>query len=154
MSDARARNRNRGIVGGAIVVVLGAFAWLLWGGLDGNIVYFLTPSELMAKGAEGYDAPVRVGGMVQDGSVEWDKDKLELRFNVTDGQAVIPVYSRGAPPQMFQAGIGVVLEGRYQRSGVFHSNTLMVKHSNEYKPPEHGTKPADLYKNLPRGSQG
>ena len=137
-----------------ICVILGAFAYLLWGGLDGNIVYFVTPSELMAKGARGYDAPVRVGGMVQDGSVQWDKERLELRFNVTDGQAVIPVFSKGAPPQMFQAGIGVVLEGKYDRSGVFHSNTLMVKHSNEYKPPAHGEKPAELYKNLPRGSQG
>ena len=145
--------RTRGLVLAGVCVVLGAFAYLLWGGIDGNIVYFLTPSELMAKGADGYDAPVRVGGMVQDGSVNWDKDKLELRFNVTDGQTVIPVYSKGAPPQMFQAGIGVVLEGKYQRSGVFHSNTLMVKHSNEYKPPAHGEKPADLYKNLPRGGQ-
>lgn len=147
-------NRTRIVVATGACIVLGAFAWLLKGGLDGNIVYFLTPSELMAKGARGYDAPVRVGGMVQDGSVVWDKEKLELRFNVTDGQAVIPVYSKGAPPQMFQAGIGVVLEGKYERSGVFHSNTLMVKHSNEYKPPEHGEKPADLYRNLPRGSQG
>lgn len=143
----------RGVIAAGVCIILGAFAYLLSGGLGGNIVYFLTPSELMAKGAAGYDAPVRVGGMVQDGSVQWDKEKLELRFNVTDGQAVIPVYSRGAPPQMFQAGIGVVLEGRYERSGVFHSHTLMVKHSNEYKPPEHGTKPAELYRNLPRGSQ-
>lgn len=146
--------KTRGLVIAGVAVVLGAFAYLLWGGLDGNIVYFLTPSELMAKGSEGYDAPVRIGGMVQDGSVQWDKERLELRFNVTDGNAVIPVYSKGAPPQMFQAGIGVVLEGKFQRTGVFHSNTLMVKHSNEYKPPAHGEKPADLYKNLPRGSQG
>jgi cytochrome c-type biogenesis protein CcmE len=143
--------RARGAVIAGVCLVLGAFAYLLWGGIDGNIVYFLTPSELMAKGTEGYDAPVRVGGMVQAGSVQWDKDKLELRFNVTDGQTVIPVYSKGAPPQMFQAGIGVVLEGKYQRTGVFHSNTLMVKHSNEYKPPAHGEKPAELYKSLPRG---
>lgn len=149
-----AARRVRGMVVAGVCVILGAFAYLLWGGLDGNIVYFVTPTELMAKGARGYDAPVRVGGMVQDGSVQWDKERLELRFNVTDGQAVIPVYSKGAPPQMFQAGIGVVLEGKYDRSGVFHSNTLMVKHSNEYKPPAHGEKPAELYKNLPRGSQG
>ena len=146
--------RVRGMIVAGVCVILGGFAYLLWGGLDGNIVYFVTPSQLMAKGARGYDTPVRVGGMVQDGSVQWDKERLELRFNVTDGQAVIPVFSKGAPPQMFQAGIGVVLEGKYDRSGVFHSNTLMVKHSNEYKPPAHGEKPADLYKNLPRGSQG
>jgi len=149
----RMMNRTRGIVVAAVAVVLGAFAYLLWGGIDGNIVYFLTPSELMAKGTRGYDAPVRVGGMVQEGSVKWDKERLELRFNVTDGKAIIPVYSKGAPPQMFQAGIGVVLEGKYQRTGVFHSSTLMVKHSNEYKPPAHGEKPAELYKTLPRGSQ-
>jgi cytochrome c-type biogenesis protein CcmE len=146
-------NRTRIAVVGGIAVVVGVFAWLLWGGIDSNIVYFLTPSELMAKGTGGYDAPVRIGGMVQDGSVQWDKDRLELRFNVTDGQTVIPVFSKGAPPQMFQAGIGVVLEGKYQRSGVFHSNTLMVKHSNEYKPPADGEMPAEMYKALTRGSQ-
>lgn len=140
----------RGLVIAGVAVVLGAFAWLLWGGIDSNIVYFLTPSELMAKGTDGYEAPVRIGGMVQDGSVHWDKDRLELRFNVTDGQTVLPVFSKGAPPQMFQAGIGVVLEGKYQRSGVFHSNTLMVKHSNEYKPPAEGEMPAEMYKALMR----
>lgn len=142
--------RARGLVIAGVAVVLGAFAWLLWGGIDSNIVYFLTPSELMAKGTDGYEAPVRIGGMVQDGSVHWDKDRLELRFNVTDGQTVLPVFSKGAPPQMFQAGIGVVLEGKYQRSGVFHSNTLMVKHSNEYKPPAEGEMPAEMYKALMR----
>lgn len=143
-------NRSRGFVVAGVAVVLGAFAYLLWGGIDSNIVYFLTPSELMAKGTGGYDAPVRIGGMVQDGSVQWDKDKLELRFNVTDGRTVLPVFSKGAPPQMFQAGIGVVLEGKYDRSGVFHSNTLMVKHSNEYKPPADGEMPAEMYKALTR----
>ena len=54
-------NRTRIAVAGGIAVVVGVFAWLLWGGIDSNIVYFLTPSELMAKGTGGYDAPVRIG---------------------------------------------------------------------------------------------
>ena len=144
------RRRNQGLVWGTVAVIAGVFAWLVWGGLDSNIVYFLTPSELQAKGVEAYDTPVRVGGMVQPGSVQWDPKSLDLRFNVHDAKTVIPVHSKGAPPQMFQDGIGVVLEGKYARSGVFESTTLMVKHSNEYKPPKDGAMPAEVYKELKR----
>ncbi|HYD51642.1 MAG TPA: cytochrome c maturation protein CcmE, partial [Gemmatimonadaceae bacterium] len=73
---------------------------------------------------------------------------LDLRFKVTDGAQTIAVRSKGAPPQMFRDGIGVILEGRYNASGVFESSTVMVKHSNEYKPPKHGEKPEELYKSL------
>lgn len=144
------RRKPKALVWGAVAVIAGVFAWLVWGGIDSNIVYFLTPSELQAKGTKGYDTPVRVGGMVQPGTIKWDAQKLDLRFNVHDGKTVIPVHSKGAPPQMFQDGIGVVLEGTWNRSGTFESTTLMVKHSNEYKPPKDGAMPAEIYKELKR----
>lgn len=144
------KGKGKGLVWGAGLLIVGVFGWLIYGGIDSNIVYFLTPSELQAKGAEGYDTPVRVGGMVQPGSVKWDAKNLDLRFNVYDAGTVIPVHSKGAPPQMFQDGIGVVLEGKYARSGVFESTTVMVKHSNEYKPPKDGAMPAEVYKDLKR----
>ena len=141
------RRRNRGAMAAVAVVVL-VLAWLVWGGIDKNIVYVLTPSELLAKGTEGYDRPVRLGGLVAANTVNWNSDKLDLRFDVTDGQKAVKVQSRGAPPQMFRAGIGVVLEGRYRRDGVFESSSVMVKHSNEYKPPHAGERPEELYKTL------
>lgn len=132
----------------AVGVLVIAFGWLIYGGLDSNVVYFLTPKELLAKGAEGYDKPMRLGGQVKPGSVVWDEQKLDLRFAVTDGTGEITVQSKGAPPQMFKDGQGVVVEGRYGHDGVFKSTSVMVKHSNEYKAPAKGERPSDMYKSL------
>ena len=132
----------------AVGVLVIAFGWLIYGGLDSNVVYFLTPKELLAKGAEGYDKPMRLGGQVKPGSVVWDEQKLDLRFAVTDGTGEIKVQSKGAPPQMFKDGQGVVVEGRYGHDGVFKSTSVMVKHSNEYKAPAKGERPSDMYKSL------
>ncbi len=136
----------------AVVVVLGAFAWLLYGNLDKNIVFFLTPQELLAKGVDGQGIPVRLGGQVKPGSVKWDASTLDLRFAITDGKGEIQVRSKGAPPQMFRDGMGVVVEGRYESGGMFQATNLLVKHSNEYRPPKDGEKPQDMYKSLIKGS--
>lgn len=136
----------------AVIVALGAFAWLLYGNLDKNIVFFLTPQELLAKGVDGYEVPVRLGGQVKPGSVQWDAKTLDLRFAITDGTGEIAVRSKGAPPQMFRDGMGVVVEGRYERNGLFQATNLLVKHSNEYHPPKAGQKPQEMYKTLIKGT--
>ncbi|MEP6989352.1 MAG: cytochrome c maturation protein CcmE [bacterium] len=138
---------KRGIIVG-LVVIVAAFAYLIYGGLDKNVVYFLTPKELLAKGTDGVDVPVRLGGQVKPGSVKWNDASLDLNFVVTDGKGEIPVHSRGAPPQMFRDGMGVVVEGRYHGDGVFSSTNLIVKHSNEYRPPKPGETPQAMYKTL------
>lgn len=143
--------RRRWAVAAAVVVVA-TFAWLLYGGLDKNVVFFLTPQELLEKGSSGYDVPVRLGGQVKPGSVKWDDKTLDLRFAVTDGKGEVPVHSSGAPPQMFRDGMGVVVEGRFARDGVFNSTNLMVKHSNEYRVPKAGERPQEMYKTLIKGS--
>jgi cytochrome c-type biogenesis protein CcmE len=132
----------------AVVVILGAFGYLLYGGLGSNLVYFLTPSELLAKGTEAVDVPVRLGGQVVPGSVKWDAANLDLRFRITDVGKEVTVHSKGAPPQMFRPGMGVVVEGRYNSERVFEATSLMVKHSNEYRAPEAGHTPAEMYKSL------
>jgi cytochrome c-type biogenesis protein CcmE len=136
----------------AVIVVLGAFGWLLYGNLDKNIVFFLTPQELLAKGVDGYEVPVRLGGQVKPGSVQWDAKTLDLRFAITDGTGEIAVRSKGAPPQMFHDGMGVVVEGRYERGGLFQATNLLVKHSNEYHPPKAGEKPQEMYRSLIKGT--
>jgi cytochrome c-type biogenesis protein CcmE len=146
------KSRRRPWVIGGVVVVLGVFAWLLYGGLDKNVVFFLTPQELLAKGASGYDVPVRLGGQVKPGTVKWDDKTLRLTFRVTDGKSDVAVQSSGAPPQMFRDGMGVVVEGRFGRDQVFNSTGLMVKHSNEYRAPKAGEKPQEMYKTLIKGS--
>lgn len=135
------------ILGGIGVIVL-VFAWLLFGGLEKNIVFFLTPEELLAKGDAGVGVPVRLGGQVKPGSVQWDAKALDLRFTVTDGAREVPVRSTGAPPQMFRDGMGVIVEGRYGDGGVFEATNLMVKHSNEYRAPAPGEEAHEKYKTL------
>ncbi len=147
MSDAR--GRRRATIGVGVVIVLAAFGYLLWGGLGSNVVYFLTPQELLARGTDAYDVPVRLGGQVKPGSVSWDANTLELRFVMIDTAGPeISVLSKGAPPPMFRDGMGVVVEGRYHRDGVFASTNLIVKHSNEYRKPEPGHRPQEMYQSL------
>jgi cytochrome c-type biogenesis protein CcmE len=135
------------IIGGAAVIVA-VFAWLLFGGLQKNVVFFLTPQELLAKGNEGVGVPVRLGGQVKPGSLKWDAKTLDLRFTVTDGAREMLVHSTGAPPQMFREGMGVIVEGRQGAGGVFEATSLMVKHSNEYRAPKPGEEAHEKYKTL------
>jgi cytochrome c-type biogenesis protein CcmE len=146
-----AEGRKRATLLVAAVIVVGAFGYLLYGGIDSNVVFFLTPQELMAKGVSAEKVPVRLGGMVEAGSVKWDAEKLDLQFRVTDGKQTVLVHSKGAPPQMFRDGMGVVCEGRME-NGVFKSTNLMIKHSEEYKPPADGKMPQEMYKSLMKGS--
>jgi cytochrome c-type biogenesis protein CcmE len=148
----RSKKRPIGLIIGAIVVLAG-FTYLLTGGISSNIVYFLTPGELLGKGPSAYDAPVRLGGQVVPGTVRWDADALDLRFTVQDEAGrQVDVHSRVAPPQMFREGMGVVVEGRYTRAGVFESDNLMVKHSNEYRAPAEGHDPKEAYTSLMENS--
>ena len=135
------------VLGGAVVIVA-VFAWLLFGGLQKNVVFFLTPRELLAKGADGVGVPVRLGGQVKPGSLKWDAKALDLRFTVTDGAREMQVHSTGAPPQMFREGMGVIVEGRVGAGGVFEATNLMVKHSNEYRAPKPGEEAHEKYKTL------
>ena len=148
------RRRKRAMILGGAAVIVAVFAYLLYGGLDTNVVYFLTPHELLAKGVRGVDVPVRVGGQIKPGSVQWNDATLALHFTITDGASEIPVSSRGAPPQMFRDGMGVVVEGRYGHDGVFDCTNLIVKHSNEYRPPKPGQAPRDMYKTLIKPAAG
>jgi cytochrome c-type biogenesis protein CcmE len=134
------------IFGGAAVIVA-VFAWLLFGGLQKNVVFFLTPRELLAKGSDGVGVPVRLGGQVKPGTLKWDAKALDLRFTVTDGAREMQVHSTGAPPQMFREGMGVIVEGRVA-GGVFEATNLMVKHSNEYRAPKPGEQAHEKYKTL------
>ncbi|MCC7195634.1 MAG: cytochrome c maturation protein CcmE [Gemmatimonadaceae bacterium] len=152
-SNGRHKRRRLGVIA-ALAVLLGAFAWLIFGNLDQNVVFFLTPGELLAKGTEVVDKPVRLGGEVRPGSVKWDEKTLKLEFQVMDVDTtqVVRVNSKGAPPQMFRDGMGVVVEGRLGRDSVFQSTNLMIKHSNEYRPPKEGQKPQEMYRSLIKGS--
>lgn len=130
------------------VIIAAVFGYLLLGGIGENIVYFLTPQELLARQEKGVDVPVRLGGQVVPGSVHWNAQDIDLRFRLTDGVKEIAVHATSAPPAMFRDGQGVVVEGRYGRDNVFKAENLMVKHNEEYRAPKPGETPSEKYREL------
>ncbi len=140
--------RRKATVVLAAVVLLGVFGYLMLGQLEDNVVLFRTPAELVALGNKAYDVPMRLGGQVEPGSVQWNAEQLDLRFKVKDGEVSVLVHSKGAPPQMFRDGMGVVIEGKYSRDGTFESTNLLIKHSEEYRAPKDGEMPQQMYKTL------
>ena len=121
-----------------LAVVIGALAWVTVRGLSGSFVYYLTPTDIgQHKAAVG--ERVRLGGYVVPGSVGHGANTLT--FTVTDGTESIKVSDTGSVPELFKPGQGVVLEGTVGSDGQFHSDTLLIKHSGDYRPPAPGQKP-------------
>ena len=100
--------------------------------LAGSLVYFILPSEYAAE-PERYDGRIRLGGIVEAGSVNFNDETLELAFRVTDSFQTYPVRYSGAPPELFKPNTGVVVVGGFQ-DDTFVSNEVLIKHSEEYRP--------------------
>ena len=125
---------------GAFAVAAAAFIVIAAGGINKNLVYYWTPTDLVANGDKAYGATIRLGGMVAPGSVKNRSGVSGLEFDVKDATKIVHVKSAGVPPQMFRENIGVVVEGTMTRNGYFQCNRLMVSHSNEYRAPKAGHK--------------
>lgn len=126
------RKKTRLFMFGAFAVAALAFGAIAASGINENLVYYWTPSDLRANGQKAYGATIRLGGMVAPGSIQ----KLggsAVEFIVHDGANRIPVRTRTVPPQMFRENIGVVVEGTMVAGGHFQSERLMVSHNNEYQ---------------------
>ena len=130
---------------GALSVAGVGLGVVAFGNLGESLVYYWDPTQLVEAGDKAEGATVRLGGVVETETVVWVEEANELSFQVTDTKHSVAVINRGAPPQMFREGIGVVVEGTMGADGIFQSDRLMVKHSNEYRAPEEGTESADLY---------
>lgn len=137
--------KRRLFLGGALVVAGLGLGVIAFGDIGENLVYYWDPSQLREHGEQAVGATIRLGGLVKPGTVDWKQSAGQIHFSVTDGKQEVPVHARGAPPQMFREGIGVVVEGTMTREGIFEADRLMVKHSNEYRAPEEGKAPHDLY---------
>jgi len=125
--------RNRRLAAIALgVVALGIAAALVLRALDKSLVFFFTPSQIAAN-----EAPqgrlFRIGGMVEKGSVK--RDGVEVRFVVTDTAKSIPVTYRGALPDLFREGQGIIARGKLD-GGQFVAEEVLAKHDENYMPPE------------------
>jgi cytochrome c-type biogenesis protein CcmE len=114
------------------------------GSLQETLVYFVTPTELKEQGDRAVGRALRVGGMVEPGSIQWEPGTLELAFRLSDGVAVVAVRHRGVPPDLFAEGRGAVVEGTVTAEGVFQASQILAKHSEEYRPPREGEGKAAL----------
>ena len=118
-----------------VVVFSSAAIGLTVYALSGNINLFFPPTEV-ASGKAPVGQPIRVGGMVVEGSIERSSDSLEVRFEVTDYQAKVPVVYTGILPDLFDEGQGAVAAGRLDEQGVLQATEILAKHDENYMPPE------------------
>ena len=141
--------RRLALVGALLIGATGLGA-VMMGSMEENLVYFWYAQQILEAGDQAVGATIRLGGLVEEGSVDWNADGQELAFRVTEatGAYSVPAHAKGAPPQMFREGIGVVVEGTMKPDGTFECDQVMVKHSNEYKAPEEGVDSKELYKTL------
>lgn len=134
------KNQRLALVGAALTAVLLAVLLAMWG-LRDRASYFYTPADITAGKAASSQA-IRLGGMVEAGSIVHAADGVTIRFRLTDGKAATPVVYRGIVPDLFREGSGAVAEGRME-SGTFVADTILAKHDERYMPPELGNLKAE-----------
>ena len=129
----RPKHQRLVLVSLALFAVVGAVVLAMWG-LSDRAAYFVTPTDIAAgKAADG--KAIRLGGMVDQGSLTRDADGVTIHFTVSDLKAKTPVRYRGITPDLFREGSGVVAEGR-MAGNLFVADTILAKHDERYMPPQ------------------
>jgi len=130
------KSRNKKLLAiGLSVVGLAIAAVLILNAFRSNLVFFFSPTEVVA-GKAPQDRAFRIGGLVEDGSVQRDPDGLTVRFAVTDTAQTMQVVYKGILPDLFKEGKGVVAEGKMGADGIFTATQVLAKHDENYMPPE------------------
>lgn len=131
----KAKHQRMVLVVIAVVAIIGAGLMATWG-LRNQANYFYLP-EQMAQTPPEVGQAVRLGGMVETGSLMTEADGVTVNFRVTgNGAAAIPVRYSGILPDLFVEGSGVVAEGTLRADGVFLATNLLAKHDENYVPKE------------------
>ena len=127
------QKKRLGLIAGGLIIC-GAAAALVFNAFEENLVFFFSPSQVAAHEAPEGRAFL-IGGFVQEGSVQRQKDGVTVRFEVTDTAHTVPVTYKGSLPDLFKEGKGVVAQGKLQ-NGVFVADQVLAKHDENYMPPE------------------
>ena len=133
------RKRRRFFILGGFLLTFSIAAALVLMAFEENIVFFYSPTELSRKLEQQLIPPnrrLRIGGLVEDGSVGREDDGLTITFRVTDTVEVVPVRFRGLLPDLFREGQGVVAEGNMGSDGTFIATEVLAKHDETYMPKE------------------
>jgi cytochrome c-type biogenesis protein CcmE len=134
------KNQRLVLLSVAVAAAMAAVLLAMWG-LKDRASYFYTPADLVAgKAADGQ--AIRLGGMVEKGSLTRLPDGLTIHFVLTDGQARAPVTYRGIVPDLFREGSGAVAEGKLEH-GAFVADAILAKHDERYMPPQLGNLAAE-----------
>jgi cytochrome c-type biogenesis protein CcmE len=133
------RRPARSLIAG-ILVIVAALGFLVYQGLASSLVYYITPSELLAKGLKADGQHFRLGGQVVPGTVHINRSMKTVRFVMRDPRGAIHVVSEGIPPPLFRAGMGVVVDGTWT-GALFQATDMLVKHCSTYTAPKPGHTP-------------
>ena len=134
MSALRPKHQRMVLIAVALVALLGAALLAIWA-LRNQASYFYLPADIAAHRPEPTRA-VRLGGMVERGSMHNAPDGVTVQFVVSDGKARVPVRFAGIRPALFVEGSGVVAEGHLAADGTFVADNLLAKHDEKYMPRE------------------
>ena len=115
------------------VAVVGVAAALILSAFRQNLVFFYTPSDVVANKVPA-NQTFRVGGLVESGSLK--REGVRVTFRVTDTAQTITVSYDGILPDLFREGKGVVAEGKIDSGGMFHASEVLAKHDENYMPPD------------------
>jgi cytochrome c-type biogenesis protein CcmE len=129
----RPKHQRLVLVSLALLALAGAVVLAMWG-LSDRAAYFVTPSDL-AAGKAPAGAAIRLGGMVDKGSLTREADGVTIHFVVSDLRSRTRVRYRGITPDLFREGSGVVAEGRME-GGLFVADSILAKHDERYMPPQ------------------
>jgi len=119
----------------SILVGLAIACGLMFYALRQNINLFFTPQQVMA-GEAPLDTQMRVGGLVEEGSVVRDQQTLDVQFVLTDGKGSFTVHYQGILPDLFREGQGIVANGTLISTNRFEAEEVLAKHDETYMPPE------------------
>ena len=130
------KRRKIVIFGIVICIALGFLGYVGYTLLESKLDYYMTVSELTAKGESVYDQGVRVNGDVVPGSIDSDIENFTLTFRITDGQKILDVSYQGTRPDNFGDETQVVLEGKLRSTGIFDASKILTKCPSKYETEE------------------
>ncbi len=119
------------LIGG--LLILGAIAYVTISSFQSNAIYYLTLKELNTQRSTIINQPVRVNAPLDKSSIQFDDKTLTLKFNMKDGDLILPVVYKGVKPDTFEQGESVVAEGKLGSDGVFTASTILVKCPSKYE---------------------
>jgi cytochrome c-type biogenesis protein CcmE len=119
----------------AILVGVGIATAFALKAFNQNLLYYYSPTQVEAGEAPAARS-IRVGGLVQNGSVQREPGSLEVRFTLTDFAHTLGVSYTGVLPDLFREGQGVIARGKMGGDGVFVAEEVLAKHDENYMPPE------------------